>query len=194
MGFQYRSVRTQAKSTKGYGLAWHGSRAHLHILMRIDMLLPCLHDPSCLFICAGFSVVIMSRYRPVPQSRWHLLCRDYKWCVFLVQWKKNIFLAPLRIKWDKCKRKIWKKKETKTFLFSFLRPWNVCALEMREEFSVFSLIVHRERLSCCSSNMRAEAERNRGSIFQQLCRVTRRCRRYRCSKWQLQLVWEHAFC
>lgn len=93
MVFQYTSVRTQAKSTKGYGLALHGSRAHLHILMRIDMPLPCLHDLSCLFICAGFSVVIMSRYRPVPQSRWHLLCRDRKGCVFFffLMKKKSIF-------------------------------------------------------------------------------------------------------
>lgn len=38
---------------KGHGLALHGSRPHLHILARIDRLLPCLHDLSCVFMCAG---------------------------------------------------------------------------------------------------------------------------------------------
>lgn len=70
------------------------AEAHLHILMRIDMLLPCLNDLSCLFMCAGFSMVIMSRYRPVPESWWHLLYTDRKGralCVCVCFNKKDAF-------------------------------------------------------------------------------------------------------
>lgn len=38
---------------KGQGLALHGSKPHLHILIRIDRLLPCLHDLSCVFMWVG---------------------------------------------------------------------------------------------------------------------------------------------
>lgn len=43
----------QAKSMKGQGLALHGCKPHLHILIRIDRLLPCLHDLSCVLMCVG---------------------------------------------------------------------------------------------------------------------------------------------
>lgn len=115
MLFQYTSGRTHAKSTKGYGLASHGSRAHLHILMRIDMLLPCLHDPACLFTCAGFSTAIMSRYRPVPESWWHLLSRDCKSHLFsplLGSWKGKRFCSA-----DRCKRHIWGENKTQNVSF-----------------------------------------------------------------------------
>lgn len=128
MLFQSTSGRTHAKSTKGYGLASHGSRAHLHILMRIDMLLPCLHDPACLFMCAGFSTAIMSRYRPVPESWWHLLSRDCKNYLFfplLRSWKGKHFCSA-----DKCKRHIWgenKRNQNVSFQFPLatkgLRTW-----------------------------------------------------------------------
>lgn len=45
--------KAQAKSMKGRGLALHGSKPHLHILMRIDRLLPCLHDLNCVFMWVG---------------------------------------------------------------------------------------------------------------------------------------------
>lgn len=52
------------------------AKPHLHILMRIDMLLPCLHDLSCVFMCAASLYGHCAEIGLSPASRWHLLCRE----------------------------------------------------------------------------------------------------------------------
>lgn len=81
------------------------AKPHLHILMRIDSLLPCLHDPSRAFMWAGSLTVIIPRYRPVcpPQRAGDILpCAKHKRHFF--KGGDSFFLFSLTAMWKRRNR------------------------------------------------------------------------------------------
>lgn len=190
------------RNTKGQGLALHGSKPHPHILMRIDMLLPCLHDLSCVY-ARWLSVAIVPRQASVaPTRRWHLLCREYKGRDFSEHFREMIHFNSISIK-DIRKssalfyshvqiyRGVWIKGV-------FLSKVTLGHLDAPCQWLTdFTVIINPGHFPREAHSSRAEQEHSatprahdRGSIFLQLCKVTQRCKRYRCSKWQLLPVWK----
>lgn len=213
---------------KGHGLALQGSRPHLHILVRIDRLLPCLHDLRCVFMCVLALYGHCAEIGLAPRAGDICFAQNIRNTLFSEHFWKRIHFKLNSISLIQRKQKqgaesngshihslhvrMWKQSYnikihiyiySAVFIISHIYGIKVCTTakyrtrRWAPEGTVwnsfgtgFTLIINpvKPTAAYASRNNIMPCREDRGSIFRQLCKVTQRCERYRCSKWQLQLV------